>query len=111
MTLPNGQRALIPIPKISEYLLSESHIVGRVKARYFRRLGYRSENPDVLVTALALIAERDPVRESVETAHGTKYIVDGGLQTPSGAHARIRTIWIIESNQDAPRVVTAYPTD
>ncbi len=111
MTLPNGQRAFIPNAKISEYLLSESHIVGRTKARFFRSLGYRSESPQVLMNDLALIAGRDPVTESMETAHGTKYIVDGDLNTPSGADVRIRTIWIVERNHDAPKFVTAYPTD
>ena len=111
MKLPGGHHAVIPIEKISGYLLSESHAVGRAKARFFHGLGYRSDEPDALIDDLATIAASEQISEVVETAHGTKYIVDSVVETPSGANAGIRTVWIIEPGVDAPRFVTAYPVD
>ncbi|MFZ3091649.1 MAG: DUF6883 domain-containing protein [Nitrospirota bacterium] len=37
-------------------------------------------------------------------------MIDGTLQTPSGAFIRVRTIWVIDKDMDRPRFVTAYPT-
>jgi len=45
----------------------------------------------------------------METLHGKKYIVDGELETPTHGAAWVRTIWIIDTGADFPRLVTAYP--
>lgn len=58
---------------------------------------------------LIAIAVSHTVSESVRSPHGTKYIVDGMLDSPSGARARVRTVWIVEEGKDHPRFVTAYP--
>lgn len=42
---------------------------------------------------------------------GTKYILDGELETSNGVMMRVRTIWIIENDDDTPRFVTAYPNE
>src|SRR5262245_37672420 len=47
--------------------------------------------------------------ETLESPHGTKYTLDGRIESPSGGAAMIRTIWIVDRGQDAPRLVTAYP--
>jgi len=39
LKLPNGNHAFIEVEKVSAYLLSESHPVGRLKAQFFRGLG------------------------------------------------------------------------
>jgi len=45
----------------------------------------------------------------MESTHGIKYIVDGIIQGPNGSVGTVRTIWIIDSGRDRPRLVTAYP--
>jgi hypothetical protein len=50
-----------------------------------------------------------PVTNTVVSAHGRKYIIDGLIDSPSGASAAIRTVWIIEQGESIPRLVTAYP--
>jgi hypothetical protein len=45
----------------------------------------------------------------VDSAYGTRYSVDGEMQTPSGKQPRVRTVWIHESGSDELRLITAHP--
>jgi len=109
MNLPNYEKAYVPRQKLSKYLLSETHAVGKAKAKYFRSLGYTEENVDQLAKALLMIAKSEGVRQEVVSRYGTKYIIDGDIVTPIGTTARLRSIWVVESHDDRPRFVTAYP--
>jgi hypothetical protein len=42
-------------------------------------------------------------------ADGVTYLIEGLLETPSGRKPHVRTIWLIETGQVAPRFITAYP--
>jgi hypothetical protein len=44
MPLPNAENAYVPLSKITRYLLSETHSVGRAKARFFRALGFNERH-------------------------------------------------------------------
>jgi hypothetical protein len=44
MELPNKLQAYISISKITDYLLSESHVVGKSKAKFFRSFGFNETN-------------------------------------------------------------------
>jgi len=109
MKLPNQENAYIPSPKLHDYLLSRTHSVGRWKARFFRALGFDETNVDVLEQSLIAIAHSEDVKDVVSSAHGTKYIIEGSLETPAGSRVQVRTVWIIDAGQDRPRFVTAYP--
>jgi hypothetical protein len=109
MKLPNREQAYIPSTKLSGYLLSETHSVGRSKAKLLRSLGFNEINIALLKQALIDIAHSEDVIETISLPYGIKYIIDGLLQTPVGAKIKMRTIWIIDAGQDKPRFVTAYP--
>ena len=109
MDLPFRQFAYIPSSKLSGYLLSENHAVGKAKAKFFRSFGYDATHADSLAQDLIAIVHEQPVAEVVTSPHGTKYIVDGPLSTPDGRTVYIRTVWIVENNESTPRFVTAYP--
>jgi len=109
MPLPNAENAYFPLSKITRYLLSETHSVGRAKARFFRALGFNERHPELLQEALLEVAREGLVRGILETPYVSKYVVDGQLRTPKGELVWIRTIWIVEAGQDQPRLVTAYP--
>lgn len=109
MKFPNQDKAYIPPSKLTEYLLSETHAVGRSKAKYFRALGFNEANPRTLEQSLLAIAHTGKIVEVVSSPHGTKYVVDGSLETPSDVAVEVRTVWIIEVEEDRPRFVTAYP--
>lgn len=79
-----------------EYLLNEAHPDNGGKG---------------LMKALRHVAEHGDVVSSTESVHGEKYVVDGWLSvhTHEKRHWSIRTVWIIDRGQNAPRLVTAYP--
>jgi hypothetical protein len=56
-----------------------------------------------------MIVRAEEVTEEVYTAYGVKYVVEGRLTTPKGITVPIRTVWVVESGNDRPRFVTAYP--
>lgn len=51
--LPGAERAVVDRSKTRDYLLSESHAVGRFKAGFFTALGYSAEDWKVLATDLS----------------------------------------------------------
>lgn len=110
MKLPGRERAFIAEQKLTEYLLSLSHPVGRAKARFFQRHGFDASSPHLLKAELLTLARRAGVTSTERTTFGTKYVVDGSLRTPRGRLVDVCTVWIIEdSKPDRPRFVTAYP--
>jgi hypothetical protein len=111
MQLPNRARAYIPQEKLVDYLLSETHAIGKSKAKFFRALGFGEKNIGQLEQGLLAIAQTEDVKESITSSHGTKYIIDGSMKTPRGVVIQLRTVWIIEPMQGNPRFVTAYPIE
>ena len=109
MKLPNNENALISREKLIEYLLSETHPVGKAKARFFRSLGFNENNVDVFLNGLHSIAREGEVVQAIPSPYGVKYVVEGLLETISGGGIKIRTVWIVENDSDDPRFVTAYP--
>jgi hypothetical protein len=63
------------------------------------------------MTALKAIAESGEVVENSHSIHGEKYVVEGWLsaQTEGSRQRLVRTVWIIDSGREAPRLVTAFP--
>jgi len=109
MYLPNKSNAVISNSKIMDYLLSETHAVGKNKARYFRSFGFDEANASEFKEGLFAIAKTKSVTEVSESAFGIKYVVDGDLKTPNGVIIHVRTVWIIESGDTLPKLVTVYP--
>ena len=109
MRLPNREKAFIQPAKLIDYLLSETHAVGRAKAKFLRLFGFDETNVGLLEQGLLAIAKTQEVLSATSSPHGMKYVVDGTLQTPIGGLINLRTIWIIDKGQDRPRFVTAIP--
>lgn len=109
MRLPNAEAARIEADKLEGYLLSETHPVGRFKAKFFRGVGFDESSVDVLLRGLLAVAMSEEVIETLSSVHGVKYVVDGVITAPSGARVKLRTVWIIDPGEDRPRFVTAYP--
>lgn len=109
MKLQNKENAYIPTAKLLNYLLSETHPIGKSKARYLRSMGFNETNVNLLKERLIAIAQSENVKETIFSSHGVKYVIDGLLQTPVGISTHIRTIWVIEKGQERLRFVTAYP--
>jgi len=108
MMLPDRDRARVDRAKITDYLLSLSHPDGRGKAAFFMRFGFKARDWEALADALREVAVRNLVTAVAESAHGTRYTVDGPLHTPDGRAPRVRTVWIVERDS-VPRLITAHP--
>ncbi len=111
MELPNKLRASVSVSKIADYLLSETHAVGKSKAKFFRSFGFNETNISQFEKGLVDIAQTEAVVETAQTPCGKKYVVDGALKTPDGDMIHLRTVWIVETGDDIPKLVTAYPLD
>jgi len=106
--IPNMDHAVIQTPKITDYLLSDTHPIGRSKAAFFRGCGFSVDQPDVMVDALVEHGKSNRAY-SKPTSYGLKYIVDGEIATPARGEVCIRAIWFVEAGASHPIFVTAYP--
>jgi hypothetical protein len=109
MPIPHADAAFIPPEKLTDYLLNVRHPIGGSKANWLHGLGYDLAKPAVLEQdLLALVRTTDDYAEK-DSPFGTKYVVSGTITTPTGKEVNLTTVWIIDSGNDRPRLVTAYP--
>lgn len=111
MKLPGAGAAEVPEEKISGYLLSAAHRDGRHKAAFFQAFGFTADAPDILADALRRHAAEHEVAAMEESPFGTRYVVEGIMDTPDGRAPAVRAVWFIEAGEEAPRLVTAYPLE
>ena len=112
MRVPNAERALIDRAKLTDYLLSPSHPIGRFKARFFNRLGFRADAWEELEQALreqhVLVADAEAGEPD---EFGQPFTIRAILRGPNGATAPVVSVWFVRRGDDVPRFVTAYPGD
>ena len=107
-TLPNHENASIGIRKLRDYALDSTHPVGGNKARrILATLGFDASDASQVSQLI-----RDGLRSNSATPglldeHGQRYSVDMELTGPSGT-AIVRTAWIADSEDAAPRLVSFY---
>jgi hypothetical protein len=109
MKLPNIELATVPERKVTHYLLNPAHPAGGSKAWFFLRFGFSVADWRQLAGALLRQARENEVVATEETAHGTRYVVDGRLTAPNGTSLNVRTAWYMSPSDAAPRFVTAHP--
>lgn len=109
MKLPHAEKAQVDREKVTGYSLCTSHPDGASKAAFFSRHGFTAEAWEVLAEAPQDHGWSHPVCGSVPSAYGTRYSVDGPLESPDGRNPKVRTVWIVEHGSETPRLVTAYP--
>jgi hypothetical protein len=109
MPIPYADDAVVPVDKVTRYLLDESHPVGGSKAVWFIRHGYDPSSPDALIDDLLAIARSCDDFVEQPFAFGIKYIAVGEATSPTGVTCEILTVWKIETGTMIPQFVTAYP--
>ena len=111
MQIPNPDEVWVERAKILESLLNREHPDGQSKAKFFEQYGFRQSQWRRLADALRNQARRSEGTAVRESSHGTRYVVEGPIETPTGDRPEGRTVWIVERNQSepGPRLVTAYP--
>jgi hypothetical protein len=111
MIVPDAAHCIIDPEKARDYLLNLAHPAGKGKAAFFTAMGFRPSEWELLANALRLLIQHSPITITMTSCHGQKYIVDGPLVTPHGQLPLIRTVWVVDTGTDRPRLVTAYPLD
>ena len=109
MKLPNVDGAVVSEAKITGYLLSPTHRDGRHKAAFFLGFGFTADAWQTPAAALLRHAAGHEVAKGEGTPFGTRYVVEGTIDTPYGKTPSIRSVSFLETSQDVPRFVTAYP--
>jgi len=108
--LPNHEQCIVPEAKITRYLLDLSSENGRSKARFFLAFGFTIEAWQIMADALKQhAAEYEVTAALMREIFGINYVIEGTLITPDGRNPKVRSIWTIESGDDIPRFVSAYP--
>jgi hypothetical protein len=107
-TLPNADRAIVPLEKLRDYSLSPVNAEGTHKARVFAAaLGLRQGDAEWLQRAIFESVAQAPCRPGPSSQYGAKYVVDVVLSR-AGKEARVRTAWLVPNGQEVPRLVSAY---
>jgi hypothetical protein len=109
LKLPNHQTAVLPAAKVEDYLLSHTHPDGRGKARFLESFGFSVDDWQTLAEALQRHAASHELAKIEPTPFGTRYVIEGTLETPNERFPLVRTVWFIDRESDSPRFVTAYP--
>ncbi len=107
--LPNAALAFVEPSKVRDYLLSQSHPVGRFKSVVFMAIGYAQDNWQILRDDLLDLAQSGVASLGQCSPYGQKYEVSGNLIGPNGRAASFRTVWLVRPDDPAPRFVTAFP--
>ena len=107
--LPNALQAEIPVEKIRDYLLSNSHPTGKFKATFFRSLGFTLENHAELTREFRRLVNSADANLADSNDYGQKYVVRGMIRGPNGKEAEIESVWIVLNSTSHPRFITAYP--
>jgi Domain of unknown function (DUF6883) len=109
MKIPNASQVVVPQAKVVDYLLSETHVVGRHKAVVFRAYGFAAANWELLADALKRHALQHEVAKEEISPYGRRLVVEGIMEVPDGQSPSIRTVWFLRNEETTPRFVTAYP--
>ena len=108
MRLPNAHLAIVEEQKVIGYLLNPAHRSGASKAHFFLQFGFRLDAWGTLADALREHGRHCEVSGERETGFGPRYDVNGPLKTPDGRNPQVRTVWQIDHDHVAPRLITAY---
>lgn len=109
MKLPSGHLAEIHSDKIDRYLLAEYHPQNKGKAKFYKMIGFDEKTGERLREQLLILAQHGEVVNTESTPRGTKYVVEGNIDAPNGRQYQITSVWVIQQNQNEPKLVTAYP--
>jgi hypothetical protein len=105
--LPNGERALIPMEKLTDYCLNPDHARGKDKARVFASvLGITQERAHELADLVRHAARDGDITKEARTAWGQYYRVDWAM--PSRVDVVLQTIWEIAPGAEIPRLVSVF---
>lgn len=108
MRLPNADRAEVNPRKLTDYCLSPTHPVGKLKATVFRSaLGISATEAEILRQLLLDAAATGEAVAERTDEFGERFRIDFEATTEVGS-ATVRSAWIVRTGEDFPRLTTCY---
>ena len=111
MKMPNNDQSIVADNKITDYLLSETHNIGKHKAAFFKRFGFDLENIELFRDALIQHSFDREVDKTKISDFGEKFELKCTIETPDSRNPCIVTVWIVENGEESPKLITAYPAN
>lgn len=106
--LPAGERAVVEMDKVTDYILSPAHPTGRHKARVFAAsLGLTAVHAPDLEAALKLAAASDEAEFLRDDQYGAHYRLEF-MMVFKERRRRVRSLWVVRNGEDFPRLVSAF---
>ncbi len=109
MELPGKENCRVEKRKVTDYLLNTSRMPAAAKARFFLSCGFTPAHWTLLANALKAHAQTNNVLKKTSSEYGIKYDIVGPMDCPDGRTPRVRTVWQMDTDELAPRLITAYP--
>lgn len=107
--LPLANRAVIPKEKLRCYALDPDHPTGRHKARVFgSALGVTQADWEWLRDGIAEAVLSAPIATLSMSPFGIRCEVPILLEGLNGATHEVTTAWIIETEDEPPRLTSVY---
>jgi hypothetical protein len=108
MKLANHQRAIVDVAKLLDYCLNPVHPLGKHKARVFRAaLDLTAKDAEELRNKLLQTAMLMEATIGASDEYGTRYIIEFDWVRKDNK-ATIRSSWIVEAAEAAPRFLTCF---
>lgn len=101
--------AVIEDKKLTEYLLSAVHPLGKHKARVFASWGYSLANKEEFKKRLLAVVHSRKIVKQEKGSHGINYTVHGRIKVPIGGFRSIKTGWTIEDGKRIAHLAMAVP--
>jgi hypothetical protein len=109
--MPNNEKAKVLDKKITDYLLNDSHEIGKHKANFFKRFGFDISNLGIFKNSLLQHSIEREIEKINNSEFGNKYELKCEMKTPDERNPCIVTVWIIENGKERPTLITAYPLE
>ena|SRR5258706_122220 len=108
MKLPNPERAVVDLAKLTDYCLNPRHPRGRHKARVFAAaLGLQMDDAEFLRSSLFNAVFSSMAIPTEKDVYGQRYILDFSMTGPRG-QAIVRSSWIVLRRENFARFLSCY---
>ena len=107
--LPNANKAIIAIEKLTKYSLNYDKDPNKAEA--FRKgLGYTKKNAVKLIVQILDNISRFETKAKGNNGYGEIYETVMRITGENGKTANVMTSWIVENGTDLPRLTNVYVT-
>jgi hypothetical protein len=108
MKMPNNDQSIVADSKITDYLLSETHEIGKHKADFFKRFGFDISDIETFRNSLIQHSIERDIEQTKSSPFGNKYELKCEIKTPDKRNPCVITVWIVENGEESPKLVTAF---